>query len=172
MDEPDCFALKIPARLHRDGKPAVQDFSDKTEKLYRRCNPDKGLEDAKEILRFDPGLSLNRKRFSDFPADVLFDPKKGHHHAGWKIFEFAVGDLALKSWTHPDRPGELVTIELWHTPEKCMYPHTDLFFSLNGQRVSNKKQVSAVFRTMIKYHIRDEIEKNGKVLLNEPLPPD
>jgi hypothetical protein len=50
MEEPDCFALRIPARLHLGDKSANQDFSNSSEELYRRCSPDKGPDDVPAVI--------------------------------------------------------------------------------------------------------------------------
>jgi hypothetical protein len=166
----ECLNLEIPPRLHTDGRTPDPDFP-VTEEIYRHCPSNKGIENANEILKFDPGLSLNRQKYCESPCDVLFDPEHGKHKQGRNILCFTFEALQGHVFSNAKQPDKPITLRIRHTPHRCMYPHTDIFILLNGEEVQDvERQLGKVTRKAIRDKSSEVIQKRGRVLLNQSSP--
>jgi hypothetical protein len=102
-EDPKCAALGIPPRLHRLGRPIVQDF-ETSELLYRRYDPrdiaDQGLADASISFQHG-GMSVNRQSLCESSEDVLYDVTKGGKHEDHSVLTFSIAPILQFTWIHP-----------------------------------------------------------------------
>jgi hypothetical protein len=78
MADQACLALEIPERLHRDNKEPDPQFEE-SELLYRRIAKGYMREDLRAGFSLDQAESVNRQKYSKYPADVLFNIVNGQH---------------------------------------------------------------------------------------------
>jgi len=152
-----CDQLGIPKHLHKNGRGQDENFS-KTEKLFRRINPDGFLPNghiSSQCLSVND-MSLNRGRYSKFPEDVLYDIKKGEHFVFFGIIEIEVGFVESPSYDHPEKESCVYTFKMKHEPEECMYPHSVLQILLNQKKAESKKGMPKRLRSLF----RDELRTN------------
>jgi hypothetical protein len=163
-----CSSLGIPERLHADGKSEDQQF-EKSELLYRWLLKTYPNSELKESFRLIPDESVNRQKYSTYPADVLFDIR-GQHRVGHPILSFEVGQLE-RDFQHQEKDEMVVySFRILHKPEDCMYPHCVVEVRKKGELITDAKQVPGIIRRRLRKVIADAREK--QVLLNPVLPND
>jgi hypothetical protein len=169
MADSHCLSLGIPERLHREERPEDQHFEE-TEFLYRWLASTYPDSELKESFRLTPGESVNRKKYSDYPADVLFDIRHGNHRIGQAILPFQVGQLQQDFPIEKNGQTVVYTYRVRHKPEGCMYPHCEVEIRSNGQLIEDAKKVPGIIRRKLREAIAEAQEQH--VLLNAPLPTD
>lgn len=169
MADPDCLSLRIPERLHREGRPEDQHFEE-TEFLYRWLSSTYPASELKESFRLTLGESVNREKYSKYPADVLFDIKHGNHRIGQPILPFQVRQLQQDFPREEGGKTVIYSYRVRHKPERCMYPHCEVEVWSNGRLIRDVKQIPGVIRRQLREAIAGAQEKH--VLFNESLPTD
>jgi hypothetical protein len=165
-----CNELGIPKRLRRNRRESFDEFHDGNEYLYRWFVPEieyslDGILSPSTIGKvFSPPLdiSCNRAKFCDFSTDVLFNTKNLPHRNEYGVVKTTVGSVASHKFTffsNIKNIQEEITIEFQviHSPEECMYPHSEIIVFKNGVRLKEAKQKS------LKDAIRRELSKKFEV---------
>jgi hypothetical protein len=169
MADPACLAKGIPERLHTESRPADQQF-EKSELLYRWLSKTYPRSELKESFRLVPDESVNRQKYSKYPADVLFDIKDGNHRIGQAILPFEVGQLECDITHQKSDEAVIYSFRILHKPEQCMYPHCAIEVRSKGEIIHNEKKIPGIVRRQLRKAIADAQEKN--ILYNPPLPTD
>jgi len=134
--------------------------------LYRWLAKSYPTSELKEKLRLVPGESVNRQKYSKYPADVLFDIE-GNHRIGHPILPFEVRQLQQALSREENGEEVIYSYRVRHDPEDCMHPHCEIEVWSKGQLVSN---VPGIIRRKLREAIADSQEKH--VLFNQALPTD
>ena len=161
MTEPSCKELLIPPRLWLYKGAGNKKFNDGAEYLYRRfppnieITPEGRLSGATIKGAISPpfDISCNRSSLSDYATDVLYNIKELPHRFHYGVIEATVE--SLKGRIIPFREGkELLSLrfDIEHTPEKCMYPHSEITVYKNEIKLDKASKT-------IKTLIRDELAK-------------
>ena len=166
MADQACLALEIPERLHRDNKELDPQFEE-SELLYRRIAKGYMREDLRAGFSLDQGESVNRQKYSKYPADVLFNIVNGQHRIGHAILAFEVSQVQQQIPRTENNEEIIYSFRVTHRPERCMYPHCEIEVRREGQLVTNAPP-------FVRKQLRDAIvdSQQRQVLINHPLPTD
>jgi hypothetical protein len=159
---PTCKEYGIPSRLWWNKKllwwqwkkPIKDKFPDGQELLYRwyhpdiELPPDGALNNVTETVLgkiFDPpvDISCNRSTLCKYPTDVLYNFIDGNHRFTYGIIVTSVGNVNEYTFQcefkGQDGKTQVVsfTLTLKHSPENCMYPHTEIKFHKEGEVFEN-----------------------------------
>jgi hypothetical protein len=146
--DPECAAKGIPEHLHQCGRSANQQF-DAGELLYRRVRLP--CQELTAAISFDrKSSSVNRSKYCHSSDDVLWNDEHGGRHEGYDVLQFPADAFEGKKWQTEDN-RQSFTIEVFHDPKKCNYPHSDFRFIRNGQETDKVKPGS------IKMQIREHL---------------
>ncbi len=121
--DPVCRDRGIPTHLHQAGRAVDPEF-DSGEFLYRRdISPELELT---RVINFKR-MSVNRQKYCQNPADVLWNDKEGGRYPDQAVFALPVDALSLRI-KHPDQKNHPYSFGLKaiHKPEQCNYPHTEV----------------------------------------------
>jgi hypothetical protein len=165
MADPACVALGIPERLHTEGRGPDPEF-EPSEVLYRWLPITFPQTELKASFRLTLDESVNREKYSRYPADVLFNIS-GPHRVGHPILAFKVHQLRQQLSRRENNEDAIYSFNVCHKPEDCMYPHCEVVVRRNGEIASN---LPAVIRKQVRDSIADSEEK--QILINHPLPED
>jgi hypothetical protein len=165
MADPACVALKIPERLHTEDRKPDQQF-EPSEVLYRWLPKTYPQTELKASFRLTQDESVNRGKYSKYPADVLFNIK-GPHRVGHPILAFEVRQLRQQLSRRENNEDAIYSFDVCHKPENCMYPHCAVEVRRNGQLADT---LPGVIRKRVRDSIADSEER--KILTNHPLPED
>jgi hypothetical protein len=121
---------------------------------------------AKAAFRLTQDESVNRGKYSKYPADVLFNIK-GPHRVGHPILAFEVRQLRQQLSRRENNEDVIYSFDVCHKPEDCMYPHCVVEVRRNGQLAD---PVPGFIRKQVRDSIADSEEK--QILFNHPLPED
>ena len=163
---PICEELGIPPRLWSKNHPVKDGFVDGEESLYRWYHPDiemmsdGTLSEAAIGKVFDPpiDISCNRSTLCKYSTDVLYNIEKPLHRFHFGIIETKV--KIISEYTFPckfekDGKSQIVSIRLTlkHSPEKCMYPHTEIKCYKDGVVFENEEVKPKSLRKAIRLGI-------------------
>ncbi len=172
-----CRDLGIPVRLRRNNRNIYNIFDDGGEFLYRRCPPDIVFNQDGTLTAASAGptfkpprdISCNRERFCDYPTDVLYNIKELPHYNDCGVIEAPIGLVNNHTFIYILQQKKGVKIEhtitfvLVHSPEVCMYPHSEIYVMKDGVRLKDVRQET------LKTEIRRELSKIF-TLKHEPSP--
>jgi hypothetical protein len=165
MADPACVELGIPERLHREDREPDPQF-EPSEVLYRCLPKTFPQTELKASFRLTQDESVNRRKYSKYPADVLFHIK-GTHRVGHPILAFEVRQLRQQLSRRENNEDAIYSFDVCHKPEDCMYPHCAVEVRRNGQLADS---VPGVIRKQVRDSIADSEEK--QILFNHSLPED
>jgi hypothetical protein len=167
-----CNELGIPKRLRRNKRESFDEFHDSNENLYRWFAPeieylfDGTLSPSTVGKVFSPprDISCNRSRFCDYPTDVLFNTNNLPHRNDFGIIKTSI--LLIEKYrfsvfvSNNKNIEEEIFIEFQviHSPEECMYPHSEIIVLRNGKRIEGD-----VKPKKLKTLLREELSRKFKV---------
>lgn len=164
-----CEELGIPHRLITPDQPIINEFNDGLELLYRWFSPnlefshDGQLTGAilGQIFKDPYDISCNRSELCEYSTDVLYDHEKGNHRFNYGIIQATVESIKYRTFVFmqpvqgSSKPEEVsVELDIIHTPEECMYPHSEITVYKNGERIKNEVKPAS-----LKTFIRSELSK-------------
>lgn len=163
-----CEELRIPFRLRTSPEKSIIPCDDGDELLYRRTHPSIDLggpvvlsaASLGEVFRPPNHISCNRSRFCERETDVLYNTSGPKHHTTWGVIGTSVGRVRFCEF---DYNGRIGTFRVEHTPEPCMYPHSEIFVYLGDERLNkniNSKSLKSLVRFALApifdvYHLPD-----------------
>jgi hypothetical protein len=153
----DCSNIGIPEHLHQGEREEDSVFSD-DEKIYRRffVSPPKSAwlnnkQLSAKVFKLEDD-SYNRERYSNAPEDVLFNKdaaNKIDHYFSFGILCLICEDIKTYSYEAEVNSNNIkITFDIFHKPEKCIYPHSEIHAYSNGEYI--KKVAPKSFRTLIR----------------------
>lgn len=161
-----CKEKGIPQRLWSKNPPDKKDFLNGEELLFRWFEPDiqvladKPLSESVigKVFKHPIDVSCNRQSFCKKPTDVLYNHETGKHRFHFGIIESTVNEINGYSFdcNFYGRDGKShnisIKLKLEHSPEKCMYPHTEIECYQNGKRLKFEGEVKPnSFKKAIRY---------------------
>jgi len=163
----ECSLPYIPVRLHQQNKLNINQF-EVGEFLYRRCN-ELELENPFATITLTE-LSHNRGGFNENilcnPEDVLFSIREEEEFEKYDkvVCSLRIRDLnkdnGYKKEYNEVKNNQTIscTIELFHEPEPCMYPHCVFRIKLGDVIVifDNNKQTLKNYN-IIRNSLREEL---------------
>jgi hypothetical protein len=172
-----CKKLGIPKRLRRNNREPFNQFNDGGESLYRWFSPridfdyEGNLSAAaiEEIFKPPRDISCNREFFCQHSTDVLYNTKELPHRYGHGVIRTSIEliDNHTFLFTYSRKKGStenlIITLKVIHSPEECMYPHSEILVLKEGERIKDVKPNS------LKTVIRQELSQRFKVC-HEPNP--
>jgi hypothetical protein len=156
-----CF--DIPEQLHTNGRVRDLQFEG-NEKLFRRfarTEQNKPTTEGGKLTHASLSLkemSVNREKYSENAADVLYNIKTGEHFLRCGIYAFGVSDIQSLTYAHPTEQSKTYSLHVLHEPELCMYPHSIIAVLENGKRIAEIKPSS------IKTTLRDDLIERATIL--------
>lgn len=124
-----CSVPGIPNRLHRNGQGADNVFDESL--IYIRLKPSDFVSPAlisHNAFRIDM-QSCNREKYSTDPRDVLLNINAAtvsDHFLNYGIVSIPIDALRKGSFDHPTDTTKQYKLDLVHTPEECMFPHSEI----------------------------------------------
>jgi hypothetical protein len=163
-----CSQLNIPSYLYTNGRTADQNFN--SEKIWRRFKGSSSKDEWRKThisaaifpVRDD---SCIRSKYSRDAEDVLYNDREqdnGLHYRDWGILEIETTTL-FDFLPHKIEQNGIVrsfTIDLFHSPTECIYPHSEIKVLENGNLINASKPKST------KTAIRDFLLKISRVIKN------
>ena len=162
--EINCSKFDIPERLHQGEKVEDQKFTPE-EKIYRRfpenylsVHPETGAKTVDAAAFRTDRMSCNREKYSESANDVLLDIN-GNHCFLCGIAELTVENIQSISLVHPEQP-KTYALKVIHSPERCMYPHVEVFTfentvsidDINPKSIRRKiKEMYSGFSVIVKF---------------------
>jgi len=155
-----CADIGIPKHLHQNDKKPDQDFR-KDSFIYIRVEPGKLKKQLPDMNTFTTrDQSCNRDKYSQSPEDVLYDinaKDKKDHYFNRGIVALKVSELEKQKFTHPEINYRIYTLRLFHKPEECMYPHSEIHTHCNNEYKKVKPEE-------LKLSIKNYYRKHCKIL--------
>lgn len=139
MPSPTCDELSIPEQLRCNSRQSLA-FETATERLFRwfppelESEPDGTLSLASISSAFSPpsDISCNRESLCSHPTDVLYNSEKHPHRFDFGVIRAVIGEIVAVTHAYEEKDGfnnrttRTITFEVEHTPEICMYPHSEI----------------------------------------------
>lgn len=144
---------KIPDRLKRNNRPAVQEF-DPQEHLFQRF--DKLIGEGDYLypaqVRF-PDFSVNRGRFSE-PEDVLLP-----NFLDWGIAAFDVEDIPSEIIIESNDSNDTIyDFTIVHVPEEDNYSHSEVRTLINGAYNKKKRIKNKFVKRSFRYNLGEKLQ--------------
>lgn len=157
----ECNNRNVPERLHTNQLSINSEFSPK-EILFRRFKKIKPFDELTDGILVSAALfplsrdgdSYNREQYCSSYEDVLInvDPL-GTNFEGYGVFGIPAG-LIQRCDSFCDQSGAVLSLAITHDPIPCMYPHTLVHVSKNGEVDSTRKSKIALAE------FRDDLRSN------------
>lgn len=158
---PSCEDLGIPSHLHQNNESSDPNFDEPEEKYFRRFKPGTqiDLSDGMPSIAVYSAtkMSGNREKYSKKPEDVLYNinaKNTGDHFFSWGIVETKIKNIKSLIMSHPTKENSVLTFNVEHDPEKCMYPHTVVNTYENNQkkeRINNRSAETEIKKELRKH---------------------
>jgi len=151
--DPVCHERRIPSHLHQAGRVVDLEF-DSGEFLFRRdMSPE--TEPAK-VLNFKR-MSVNRQKYCQSPADVLWNGQEGGRYPDRAVFALPVDALSLQI-KHPDQKNHPYSFGLKaiHKPLLCNYPHSEVT-AIKMTSDGSEEELADIKPTSVKLQMRTEL---------------
>jgi len=98
-------------------------------------------------------MSVNRGKYSKLPENVLYNILTGEHYSSHSIIEFQVSLVESQKYTHPQKAHINYRFKMFHVPEECMYPHSEI-------KIMENAKISQDLPKSLRGLFRDEIMKH------------
>jgi hypothetical protein len=153
MNGSACDELGIPHRLRTLNKKIVG-FNDDGEILYRWVKPSVQFGPDGEVpgvgaFQDAADISCNRSLFCVAPTDVLYNPFGGPHRFDHAVICATIASISRIALFFPLHSTCQIAFTFEHSPEPCMYPHTEIVVMEAENRLKNEVKPKTL-RTLIR----------------------
>lgn len=169
-NESFCDSIRIPARLHKNGRDVDQTFLpeeninrwfppfNKDNESYILTNPETQEKIVSASVFRTDRMSCVREKHTEELNDALYNILSQDHYFNYGIVQLKVKDIESITFDHPVTKNTKYTLKVVHRPEDCLYPHVEIFTFENGEAKSDIKPSS------IKTKVKQEYAKRCKIV--------
>lgn len=139
------------------GDRAIDPHFKPDELLFRRIHPEAVHYDRKGRFAVPmdqvplPDMSVNREKFTEDVAWVLFDVVHSRYYSDWGVFGFPVGAIPPAM---PICSGGQCDITVEHDPHRKNYAHSQVVVHVAGERIIQRSDVPPEAQLLFRSRLR------------------